>query len=167
MFTNNKTASNFFLISLSLWAISFIVYIFFLYINIFILDNIYIHTKYLLLLIGLIISITFYLISSIKKITIDISGVGFNCIKQPIIFSFFGNNYSKIYQVDYKSIEYISFNNFFFNKIDLITKNKKGSKRKISIPIYFFDIDSISKMENILLEENHYSSKITIENNVI
>ena len=119
------------------------------------------------MLIGLIISITFYLISSIKKITIDISGVGFNYIKQPIIFSFFGNNYSKIYQVDYKSIEYISFNNFFFNKIDLITKNKKGSKRKISIPIYFFDIDSISKMENILLEENHYSSKITIENNVI
>lgn len=111
--------------------------------------------------------VIFYLIISIKKITIDIAGVGFNCIKQPIIFSFFGNSYSKIYQLDYKSIDYISFSSFFFKKINLITKNKKRSIRTISIPMYFFDKDSISRMENMLVNQNHYTSKIIIENNVL
>lgn len=164
MISNKERASNYFLMSLSTWFIFFIVYLFILIINAMIFDFTNLYIKIILFGLGVVMVMFLYLIFRIKTVTIDILGMGFNCIEQPVFFSYFGNSFSKHYQLDSKSIDKINFKDFFFKKLCIVLNSKKGKKNRVSIPLYFFEKRMISKMEMQFLSNEYFNSKILLTN---
>lgn len=160
MFSNKDKATTYFLLSLSTWFVFFVVYGFLIVINLLVFETINIYIKTFLLVLGIIMLVALYFIFTIKTITIDILGMGFNCIKQPVLFSFFGNSFSKHYQLDSRMIDRISFNEIFFKKMCLVMHNKKKKRIKISIPLYFFEKKSITKMKMQFIDNTYFNAKI-------